>query len=89
MCPLCPSSRFETSIQMSDHTSMRHVSEVPPERHETFVRLCHTTSLDRVGGKCPLCFNFETQNLDQYQIHIVDHLERAASSVFPEFFTEF
>lgn len=87
-CPLCPSKRFATLREMSDHTSMQHPNEVPPERHDAFVRLCRTTSLARVGGKCPLCSEREFTLLEQYQAHIVNHLRNVASSAFPEFFGE-
>lgn len=88
VCPLCPSKRFETLTGMKDHTSMQHTSEVPPERHEEFFRLCRTTSLGLDGGKCPLCSNREFKLLEQYQAHIFNHLRDLASSAFPEVFAE-
>jgi hypothetical protein len=85
-CPLCPSARFDTSPELSDHTLMQHVDEVPPGRREAFVRLCRTTSLERVGALCPLSCGLEAQTVDQYQDHIVKHLEEVACFAFPELF---
>lgn len=87
-CPLCPSARFDTSPELSDHTSLQHTDEVPVGSREVFVRLCRTTSLERVGALCPLCSVFKARTLDQYQIHIVGHLEQAARSAFPEILDE-